>query len=182
MSTSSTRRGHLENPGAAEGDEGTEMEFRCTSGGESIAYSLYRKPDVDKVFTKDPSLVVEKKHEQQTRAVRDIRLHKRDFEAYGNTNQGAVDCGRRERARRIASLPSRPTPHLERNKGLKCALFSIEGYFELTRNKNIGQLHSQHRRKILAFPRRVYLVGDKNSKNNGGQLHDQQGLKMGGFL
>ena len=45
-------------------------------------YSLYKRPDADQVFMKDPSIQVEKAHEARKRISRDIRLYKRDFEEH----------------------------------------------------------------------------------------------------
>ena len=55
-------------------------------------YSSYKKPEVEKVFMKDPSIEREHRHIDRYRVVRDIRLYQRDFEAHGYTNHGCERC------------------------------------------------------------------------------------------
>ena len=63
---------------------------------EATPYSMYRKPELERIFMRDPSLEVEERlrgGRQQWKTARDIRLYERDFIAHGYTAHGCERCG-----------------------------------------------------------------------------------------
>ena len=53
--------------------------------------SLYRRPDPDTIFMRDPSIAVEQERKSST-ILRDINLRLKDFQEHGFTNTGCPRC------------------------------------------------------------------------------------------
>ena len=54
-------------------------------------HSLYRRPDPDVIFMRDPAVVAERQRES-AKNVRDINLRVQDFETHGLTGSGCPRC------------------------------------------------------------------------------------------